>query len=178
MALQTRRVLPVRDGPAPIMFLTHCHHPFLFSTALQGDLLFLPARQRSTGLDHAISFKNHVETHSTGQLGGQFPSRWLEDHSLVICPACSLLISTTCHPTCNNPVSTFKERLPPDVDEVLATRVPLRTHIPKARSHLHQRHTGLVSPFCPSSKLVLRRERKSKQKQQTLAQMTAGRAMA
>ena len=112
MALQTRRVLPVSDGPAPVMFLTHCHRPFLFSTALQGDLLFLPARQRSTGLDHATSFKNHVETHSTGQLGGQVPSQWLEDHSLVICPACSLLISTNCHPTCNNPVSTFKERPP------------------------------------------------------------------
>ena len=176
MGLQTRRVLPVRDGSAPVMFLTHCHHAFLFSTALQGDSLFLPARQRSTGWDHAAGLKNHVETHSTSQLGGQVPSQWLEDHSLVICPACS-------HPTCNNLVSTFKERLPPDVDEVLTTRVPLRTHIPKAAQESSPTTThGAGQPFLsvhPKSWCSVGNEGENKNSKRSFKwPMTAVRAMA
>ena len=45
-----------------------------------------------------LGLKNHVETHSPGQLGGQVPTKWLEDQSLLVCRVCSRLISTRNRP--------------------------------------------------------------------------------
>ena len=66
MALQTRRVLPVSDEPAPVMFLTHCHHTFKktyrdhasLSTALQSDLLFLQHGKESRDWTTRQGLKN------------------------------------------------------------------------------------------------------------------------
>ena len=134
-ALQTRRVLPVSDEPAPVMFLTHCHPTFKktyrdhasLSTALQSDLLSPPSTAKNHGIGpRDKASRTSVETHSTGQLGGQVPSLWLEDHLLVICPACS--------------------RSPPNATQLATTQ---SAHARNASHRMSTKSSPLASPSEP-----------------------------
>ena len=84
---------------------------------------------------------NRVKLHTAQQLEGQVPDQRLTNRSLHIFPVCFRLISfrsrPRCNPTSSNPVSQFTERPPCTPTHLKWTRsffsrVPLRTHIPKA----------------------------------------------
>ena len=127
---------PIREITSP----SRCH-----SAALPRALLAFSPRQGGPRMDHPARPPKHVETHTTGQLGGQVWTQWLDDlscHLSAVCAVCSRPISKRtrpcchrCHSTFNNPVSEFTERSrhpdTPDLDE-LSRRFLWRAHVPEA----------------------------------------------